>query len=152
MSNCRNAGWSSPHNADGVCGRWRWSPFEIAAMVLGFVVFWPLGLSILCAKAWQRNVGADGDVFSFVRDRVYQIKETVFGSGPPSNGAAPFRRSSGNTAFDDWRESELKRLEEERRKLADAEREFAKHIEELRRARDREEFESFMRARKSGQA
>ena len=61
-------------------------------------------------------------------------------------------RSTGNVAFDEWRESELARLEAERRKLAEAERDFAQHIEELRRARDREEFESFMRARKGGTA
>ena len=42
---------------------------------------------------------------------------------------------------------EAVRLEEERRKLEEAEREFAVHIEELRRARDREEFERFMKAR-----
>lgn len=151
MSNCRNSAWSTPHGAGAVCGRWRWSPFEIAAMVLAFIVFWPLGLAILFAKAWQRNIGAEGDVFSFARERAHHIKDSIFGSDQATGGAAAFWRSSGNTAFDEWRESELRRLEEERRKLADAEREFARHIEELRRARDREEFESFMRARKGGQ-
>lgn len=58
-------------------------------------------------------------------------------------------RSTGNVAFDEWRAAELARLEEERRKLADAEREFADHMENLRRARDREEFDRFMSARAS---
>ena len=64
-------------------------------------------------------------------------------------GWSPFggMRPTGNRAFDEWRDSELARLEEERRKLEEAEREFAAHIEELRRARDREEFERFMKAR-----
>jgi len=150
MSNCRNSGWSHSYGGGAVCGRWRWSPFEIAAMVLGFIVFWPIGLAILFAKLWQRNHGAGGDVFSFMRERAHDIKKTVFAPGDVS-GPAPFWGSSGNVAFDEWRESELKRLEEERRKLAEAEREFASHIAELRRARDRDEFESFMRARKGGQ-
>ena len=58
-------------------------------------------------------------------------------------------RPTGNTAFDDWRAGELSRLEEERRKLEDAEREFAEHIDQLRRARDREEFDRFMNARRN---
>jgi hypothetical protein len=121
-------------------------------MVLAFVVFWPLGLAILLTKAWQRNLGVDGDVFSFAGERAGAVRDAIFGSDSTGGGPAAFWRSSGNSAFDDWRESKLKRLEEERRKLADAERAFAEHIAELRRARDREEFESFMRARRGGSA
>ena len=59
-------------------------------------------------------------------------------------------RSSGNLAFDEWRETELARLEEERQKLLAAEREFAAYMENLRRAKDREEFDRFMAARRNG--
>ena len=52
--------------------------------------------------------------------------------------------STGNRAFDDWRTTELARLEEERQKLVAAEREFSEFMENLRHARDREEFERFM--------
>ena len=151
MSNCRQTGWSSSFASASGCGRW--SPFEIAATVLGFVVFWPLGLTLLCAKLWQRNSGAQGDLFSFLREQAHRVREAVFApAAPDSVSATPFWGSSGNAAFDEWRESELRRLEAERRKLAEAEREFAKHIEELRRARDREEFESFMRGRGQSRA
>ena len=61
-------------------------------------------------------------------------------------------RSTGNSAFDDWRTAELARLEEERRKLAAAEREFADYMEGLRRARDREEFDRFMNQRNTAPA
>jgi len=135
---------------DSRCGRARWAPYEIAAMVLGFMAFWPIGLAILFTKLWQRNHGDDGDLFKFACERANALRETFSGAGATPTAAhfaQTFRRSSGNLAFDEWRERELARLEEERRKLADAERAFAKHIEELRRARDREEFESFMRAR-----
>ena len=43
---------------------------------------------------------------------------------------------TGNTAFDDYREEVLAKLEEEREA-------FSTYIDELRRAKDREEFESF---------
>jgi len=41
----------------------------------------------------------------------------------------------------------LKRLDEERRKLDGERREFEAYVRDLRRARDREEFERFMRER-----
>jgi hypothetical protein len=130
------------------CGRMNWKLGEITAMVLGFMIFWPIGLAILLAKIWQRQSGAERDLFSFVQEKASRFEESL----RPHRSQSGFSGwgSSGNSAFDEWRESELARLEEERRKLADAEREFADHIEQLRRARDREEFESFMRARKGG--
>jgi hypothetical protein len=126
-------------------------------MILGFIVFWPVGLAILLWKIWQRKHGYERDMFAFAQERFADLQarwSDATGRGEGKKGAQDWRgpgfmRSSGNVAFDDWRESELARLEEERRKLAEAEREFAEHIEKLRRAKDREEFESFMQARKN---
>ncbi|MGA8171403.1 MAG: DUF2852 domain-containing protein [Methylocystis sp.] len=145
---------SSYGERGGHCGRMHWKPFEIAAMVLGFIVFWPIGLAILLAKVWQRQHGDQGDLFAFAREKAAGFQQTFYSQGGSGGESAPTSRwrSTGNVAFDEWREGELARLEAERRKLADAERDFAQHIEELRRARDREEFESFMRARKGGAA
>jgi len=112
-------------------------------MVLGFILFWPLGLAILAAVTWRRSLGYEGDLFGFAREQASRF-QNGFASQPV------WRSGSGNLAFDEWRERELARLEEERRKLAGAEREFVDHMAELRRARDREEFESFMRAKKGG--
>jgi hypothetical protein len=50
-------------------------------------------------------------------------------------------RSSGNRAFDDYREQTLKRLEEEQR-------EFREFLERLRFAKDRQEFDQFMTERR----
>ena len=51
---------------------------------------------------------------------------------------------TGNVAFDDWREKELERLAEERRKLDETLAEFDDYARELRRAKDQEEFDRFM--------
>lgn len=61
---------------------------------------------------------------------------------------------TGNVAFDDYREAELKRLEEERAKLDEMRAEFDNFLRELRRARDQEEFDRFManRGRNTGGA
>jgi hypothetical protein len=65
--------------------------------------------------------------------------------------AAPFSRT-GNSAFDEYRRSELKRLEEERRRLDEEARAFGDFVEELKRAKDREEFDAFMARRRGGAA
>lgn len=50
--------------------------------------------------------------------------------------------SSGNSAFDAYREETLKRLEDEQREFQD----FLRH---LREAKDKAEFDDFMRSRDS---
>ena len=151
--------------------RAHWRPLEIAAVVLGFIVFWPLGLALLLWKLWRSKNGQPADIVQAARNLEVKVmhswpeKARRWGFcsgrrdaanrggsswGNASWGFTPGMRSTGNAAFDDWRDGELARLEEERRKLEAAEREFAEHIESLRRAKDREEFEAFMRARNGG--
>ena len=123
-----------------------WKPVEILAMVLGFIVFWPIGLAVLGWKFWQKKSGYPGDIISFGREkwgswRTRDSKRLDYSV----KGASGFGMgSTGNRAFDEWRAIELARLEEERQKLVAAEREFAEFLETLHHARDREEFERFM--------
>jgi hypothetical protein len=63
--------------------------------------------------------------------------------------AAPFG-GTGNAAFDDYRRRELERLEEERRRLDEEAKAFSSFVEELKRAKDREEFDAFMARRRGG--
>ena len=122
-----------------------WTPLTIVLMVLGFVVFWPLGLAMLAYIIW-------GDRMPEVR-RHFEGLRRDWARDSRGCGARGYSRS-GNVAFDDYRERELKRLEEERRRLEEERREFESFMQNLRRARDQEEFDRFMRdrdsARKSG--
>jgi len=52
-------------------------------------------------------------------------------------------RSTGNRAFDDYREETLRRLEEEAN-------EFQAFLQRLRHAKDKAEFDQFMAERRSG--
>ena len=63
-----------------------------------------------------------------------------------------FSGPTGNRAFDDWKTAELARIEEERRKLHEAEREFAEYQAHLRQARDKEEFDRFVNERDASRA
>ncbi len=132
----------------------RWSAFEIIAMVLGFIVFWPIGLAILGYKFWQRRYG--GPDLQTLATNKWQDARTMMSSNSSSWGCGAvepreplLRRSTGNAAFNEWRTAELARLDEERRKLDEAQREFSEYVDAIRRAKDREEFDRFMAERRA---
>ncbi|WP_149538732.1 DUF2852 domain-containing protein [Siccirubricoccus phaeus] len=102
--------------------------FPVAAVVLGFIAWWPIGLALLLLWKGAAFYGWQ----AARRERI---------------PAWP-RRSSGNTAFDEHRAEVLRRLEEERRALDAQQQEFAGFMEQLKRARDREEFDRFMAGRR----
>ena len=98
----------------------------IAMMVIGFILFWPIGLGILFYMIWS------GKMQGWKRDGMRAC-------------GSQFRRhrSSGNTAFDRYRDEALKHLEEEQKA-------FGEFMERLRRAKDQTEFDQFMSERRTG--
>ena len=121
----------------------QWGPVTIALMVLGFVIFWPLGLTMLAYILWGEMFGGSPD-----KARAWMQKSKAWcqsSNGRHMNGN--WRQSSGNAAFDDYRNEQLKRLDEERRRLNEEIHEFHEYMRTLRMARDREEFDRYMRGR-----
>ncbi|CAN5288856.1 DUF2852 domain-containing protein [soil metagenome] len=114
-----------------------WTPVSILLMVLGFMFFWPLGFIMLAFIIWGDRWGGFRQHFAEMR------RDWGSACGPRSGGQGP----SGNSAFDDYRAQELRRLDEERQKLEGERREFEDYVRNLRRARDQEEFERFRRER-----
>lgn len=117
------------------CRAWNrrpWSAFEIAIMVIGFIVFWPIGLALLFYILWKKRRGEDLNMPQWATNMNMSMR--------PAG-------SSGNRAFEEWKNSELARLEEERRKLYQAQREFEEFLDQLKHAKDKEEFDRFMEAR-----
>ena len=167
MSNAQNAyggangkdgagprAWTYGHAASGPgqIGLGRWTAFEIVAMVLGFIVFWPIGLAILGYKLWQRKMG--GPDLKSLADEGWRWARDTFASvssGQAGAWTSNWTPSSGNAAFDAWKATEIARLEEERRKLEAAHREFKEFLDNVRKAKDREEFERFMNERRTRQ-
>lgn len=122
-----------------------WTPATIALMVLGFIAYWPLGLAVLAYILW-------GDRLEGFRLDVSRATDKLTGALNRSGARTAYAPGTGNLAFDEWRDAELKRLDEERRRLDDASAEFEDYARELRRAKDREEFDRFMsqRGRRAG--
>lgn len=122
-----------------------WTPATIALMVGGFIVYWPLGLAVLAYILW-------GDRLDTFRNDVNRTTDRVFGGLKRSGANLPFGEGrTGNLAFDEWREGELKRLDAERRRLDEDRAEFESYVRELRRAKDREEFDRFRASRRGGE-
>ena len=95
-----------------------------AAMVLGFIFFWPVGLALLAYMIWSKRMF--GKSCSTRRTGVY-------GSS---------LRPTGNAAFDAYKADTLRRLEEEQMN-------FEAFLVRLREAKDKAEFDQFMDERSS---
>lgn len=116
------------------CSSKRWTPLNILLMVIGFVLFWPLGLAMLAWIVWGDEIRRMADEF-----------KSRFGDFAPSMPRHAYSGAhTGNVAFDEYRKRELERLEEERRKVEAMRTEFEDFLREVRRAKDQEEFERFM--------
>lgn len=125
--------------------RGRWHPLHVVAVIAGFMIWWPLGLAALAYFIW-------GDRFprEKVRDGFERAKAEFTGFGRDYRGygfAGQGWSGTGNAAFDDYRRETLRRLEEERRRIEEEGRAFAEFVANLRRARDKEEFDRFMAER-----
>jgi Protein of unknown function (DUF2852) len=121
-------------------------PAWITLMVLGFIVYWPVGLAVLAYLLWSGRMacGRSGDIEHW-RDRAAQRwerkRERWERHMQRWHGGARMR-PSGNRAFDEYREEALRRLEDEAT-------EFRDFLERLRMAKDRVEFDEFMRDRRN---
>lgn len=101
-------------------GRMAW----LAAMVLGLVLAWPVGLAILGYMIWSKRMFG-----------------TCTRRGRSRQVPAYRAESTGNAAFDAYRDETLKRLEDEHRAFLD-------FLQKLRDARDKAEFDQFMDERR----
>jgi hypothetical protein len=130
-----------------------WSPFTVLAMVLGFIVFWPIGLAVLAYVLWGQRFGFSGE-----RAERWINRQKSWAGWCQNRQQRAYDRggfgfagwsSSGNAAFDEYRAEQLRRLDEERRRLDEEVHEFHDYLRNLNMAKDREEFDRFMRDRQS---
>lgn len=120
-----------------------WTPLTIGLMLLGFVFFWPLGLTVLAYILWGDKLD---DLIADLKQSLRTGRTTAVNAF--SGNAHHFTGTTGNSAFDDYRAAELTRLEEERQRLDKMRAEFDGFLRNLRRAKDQEEFDAFMSAHK----
>jgi hypothetical protein len=145
-SQWQGPGWGAPPfwHPDGMS-----RPMGIAFMVLGFILWWPIGLALLFYMIWSGRMGCR----SRRNPAAYEAGWQAGGWGGPfgmfrnwcnaGTQAGPTRAAptSGNRAFDEYRAETLRRLEEEQK-------EFGSFLDRLRFAKDKAEFDEFMAERR----
>jgi uncharacterized protein DUF2852 len=121
-------------------------PAWIALMILGFAVWWPLGLATLAfiigsgrMSCWNHH---GMDRWQRKMDRLQEKMDRMRGHMGGGGDWWGQPRFSGNHAFDEYRAETLRRLEEEQR-------EFRDFLDRLRHARDKAEFDQFMAERRN---
>jgi biopolymer transport protein ExbB/TolQ len=100
-----------------------------AVVWIAFALFWlvwPLVLLVVAGIAWRRQA------------RGWQRAQTTSPRAPQHESAV-----SGNAAYDAYRAETLQRLDEERAH-------FGAFLERLRKAKDKEAFDSYMAERRGG--
>ncbi|MDF1668880.1 MAG: DUF2852 domain-containing protein [Roseovarius sp.] len=90
----------------------------IAAMVVSFIVFWPVGLALLAYMIWSKKM-------------ICNSRSSCRTSRMNTH------RNTGNSAFESYKSETLRRLEEEQEN-------FEAFLQRLRDARDKSEFDQFM--------
>ena len=140
--------WAGDHRS--FFGR-PWHPGWIVLTVLGFIVWWPVGLALLfftlgsrrmmgCGRGrqdgrWEDRAARFQSKMERMQGKMERIRSRMEGRGY-------YGPSSGNRAFDEYREETLKRLEEEQG-------EFKGFLDRLRHAKDKSEFDQFMAERRN---
>jgi len=112
-------------------------PGWIGLLIASFILWWPLGLVVLTYMMWSGRMACwssrgEGHLERKF-ERMQERAKRWYGSGRPS---------SGNSAFDEYRDETLRRLEEEQR-------EFHAFLKRLRQAKDKAEFDQFMAERRN---
>lgn len=96
----------------------------IAAMVLAFIFFWPVGLALLAYMIWSKRMFTGNCV---AKRRAHHAKAYGF-------------KPTGNAAFDAYKADTLRRLQDEQAA-------FEEFLQRLREAKDKAEFDDFMEDR-----
>ena len=96
----------------------------IVAMVISFIIFWPIGLALLAYMIWSKRM--------FSGNCVAKRRS--------SHAARYGMKSTGNAAFDAYKAETLRRLEDEQEA-------FEEFLQRLREAKDKSEFDQFMEDR-----
>jgi hypothetical protein len=116
-------------------GRSAW----LAVMILSFIIFWPVGIAVLGYMIWSGRMGCEkqggaGRWWNMEKRRARR-------NGGDARTSGYKAQTSGNAAFDEYREETLRRLQDEQEG-------FVSFLDRLRHAKDKAEFDQFMSERK----
>lgn len=103
----------------------------IVLMILGFIIFWPLGLAMVAYLVWSKCMTKNSALIApgrAAKTRSCRSRHAF--------------KSSGNSAFDTYKADTLRRLEQEQK-------DFEHFLHNLYEAKDKAEFDQFMATREA---
>ena len=129
------------HRSSGPCRAGRrdganWSAINIAAMVVGFMAFWPIGLFVLFWIISGRDVQ---DLPDTVRRQWSRITD-----GCRSQQGSGTQGTTDNVVFNEFQEAQYERVREIKDEIKARTRRFREFRANTRRRADEEEFNQFM--------
>lgn len=110
----------------------QWSKFNIAAMVIGFVLCWPVGLFILFWIISGRHVKE-------IPSAAQSLWSSLFGG----SGMAA-KSSSDNSIFNEFQQTQYDRIHEIKEEIKDRAKRFSDFKSDAKRRADEAEFKDFM--------
>ena len=119
------------HMGRGCCMKGNWSGKNIAAMVIGFVLFWPVGLAILYWNIKGRDIRD-------LPDAIQQKWSSTFSSKNRIEGG------SGNSVFNEFQQTQYDRIREIKEEIKNRASSFRNYKANAKRHEDEKEFKDFM--------
>ena len=122
------------HRKRGCCGsgaKANWSGVNIAAMVIGFVVWWPIGLFLLF---WNMTGHDVLNLPADLTEKWQQIKGIQ----------TTKTESTDNEVFNDYQQTQHDRIREIKEEIKSRARRFTEFRSDAKRRADEEEFRQFM--------
>ena len=118
----------------GMGRKGHWSPVNTAAMVLGFIFFWPVGLFMLYWIASGRNV----------QELPQAIRHQWSNFSGFWNDSSSETRTSENVVFNTYQNTQYDRIREIKEEIRARAKRFSDFRADVKRRADEEEFNQFM--------
>ena len=120
----------------GFTGGGKFSPLSIAAMVMGFILFWPIGMFILFWTLAGRTLSELANLMQSMWGKMSTVWEDRDGFS--------FESDSENVVFRDYQRTQYDRIREIKDEIKERSRRFAEFKADVKRKQDQEEFDRFM--------
>ena len=124
---------SNRYSKSGCCSG-NWSGINIAAMVIGFILFWPLGLVVLYWNIRGRNLKDLPAAFQQLWAKI-----TNFSSSQKNEYSV-----SDNAVFDEYQQTQYDRIREIKDEIVDRAGRFNTFRSDAKRRAEEREFKDFM--------
>ncbi len=120
----------------GCCTKGNWNCMSIAAMVIGFIVFWPVGLLVLYWNITGREL----------KDlpRAVQEKWSALVNGAWNSSTKHKASDSDNSYFNEFQQTQYDRIKEIKDEIKNRANSFKDYRAEAKRRADEAEFNEFM--------